>query len=330
MATLKTQSAFTVVQAGFLTTVQDLGRPGLQRFGVSPGGALDAHALRVANLLLANEENAAGLEITLGGLRISLAAPRLVSWCGGDFEVKIGGAPFAPGRVGLVQAGQELFFNRANAGCRAWLALGGGIDVAHVLNSRSTDLRAAFGGFYGRPLRSGDIVPLRIDPPSFDAKQQQRIFSWSAPAGWARPAKANPVLRFIRGADWHRFTAVARQALVSADFTVTPDSNRMGARLDGPLLWREDRSDLISEAVAPGTIQVPPSGKPILLLGDCQTIGGYPKIGNVITVDLPLAAQLCPGQRLRFREVAMSDAQQLLLTRENEMSRFSVGVSLQH
>ncbi|HEY2124390.1 MAG TPA: biotin-dependent carboxyltransferase family protein [Chthoniobacterales bacterium] len=324
------QTAFTVVQAGFLTTVQDVGRPGLQRFGVSAGGALDGHALRVANLLLANEETAAGLEITLGGLRVSFAEPRLVSWCGGDFDVTVGGAPLAPGRVGLVQAGQDVFFNRATVGCRAWLALAGGIDAALVLKSRSTDLRAAFGGFYGRALRSGDIVPLLSGPPSFDRKQQQGLFSRSAPPEWARPAKASPVLRFIRGTDWHRFTPAAQQALVGAEFTVSPDSNRMGARLEGPPLARADRGDLISEAVAPGTIQVPPSGQPILLLGDCQTIGGYPKIGNVITVDLPLAAQLSPGQRLRFREVSMGEAHHLLLVREHQLSRFSVGISLQH
>lgn len=326
---MKTQSTLTVRQAGFLTTVQDLGRPGLQRFGISPGGALDTHALRVANRLLANEETAAGLEITLGGLRVSFDEPRLVAWCGGDFDVRIGEVALSPGRVGLVQAGDELSFNRSNIGCRAWLALSGGIDVAPVLHSRSTDLRAGFGGFDGRPLSHGDLVPLLSHSSILDIKQQRRIFSWSAPADWAMPARANPVLRFIRGTDWHRLNAAAQQAFLNAEFTVSPDSNRMGARLEGPLLGREDRGDLISEAVAPGTIQVPPNGKPILLLGDCQTIGGYPQIGNVITVDFPVAAQLCPGARVRFREVILSEAHQLLFAREAELSRFSVGVSLQ-
>jgi antagonist of KipI len=326
---VKKRSTLTVRQAGFLTTVQDLGRPGLQRFGISPGGALDAHALRVANLLLANEETAAGLEITLGGLRVAFDEPRLVAWCGGDFDVRIGEAALSPGRVGLVQAGEELFFNRSNVGCRAWLALAGGIDVAPVLHSRSTDLRAGFGGFDGRPLSHGDLVPLLNHAPSLDLKRQMRIFSWRAPADWAMPAKANPVLRFIRGADWQRLNAAAQQTFLNAEFTISPDSNRMGARMEGPLLRREDRGDLISEAVAPGTIQVPPNGKPILLLGDCQTIGGYPKIAHVITVDFPAAAQLRPGDRVRFREVSLSEAHQLLLAREAELRRFSVGVSLQ-
>lgn len=322
-------NALIVVQAGFLTTVQDLGRRGLQRFGISSGGALDTHALRVANLLVENEATAAGLEITLGGLRVRFDGPRLVAWCGGAFDVTIGSAPFSAGRVGLVQAGEELAFNQPKLGCRAWLAIAGGVVVAPVLESRSTDLRAAFGGLDGRALRHGDMVPLGVRSPA-TAATNQKIFSWSAPAEWAAPAKAEPILRFVRGADWHRFTPTAHTALSSSVFTVTSDSNRMGARLEGPLLWRADQGDLISEAVAPGTIQVPPNGKPILLLGDCQTIGGYPKIGHAITVDLPIAAQLSAGNQVRFREIPLGEAHRLFLERERQLELFGVGVELHH
>jgi antagonist of KipI len=324
---LNKDKTLIVVQAGFLTTVQDLGRGGFQRFGISSGGALDTHALRVANLLVENEETAAGLEITLGGLRIRFDGPRLVAWCGGAFDVTIGSAPFSAGRVGLVQAGEELAFNQSKVGCRAWLAIAGGVDVAPVLESRSTDLRAVFGGLDGRALRSGDVVPLGVRLPGA-AATHEKIFSWSAPADWATPARAEPIVRFVRGVDWQRFNPSAHQALSSSAFAVTSDSNRMGARLDGPLLWRVDEGDLISEAVAPGTIQVPPSGKPILLLGDCQTIGGYPKIGHVITVDLPIAAQLCAGSRVRFREIPLGEAHRLFLERECELELFRVGVQL--
>jgi antagonist of KipI len=326
---LNKDKALIVVQAGFLTTVQDLGRGGFRRFGISSGGALDVHALRVANLLVENEETAAGLEVTLGGLRVRFDGPRLVAWCGGSFHVTIGAASFSAGRVGLVQAGEELSFNQSQAGCRAWLAIAGGIDVARVLESRSTDLRAGFGGLDGRALRHGDVVPLRVHAPAM-AETNQKIFSWSAPAEWASPAMSEPILRFVRGADWPRFNLAAQQTLTNSVFTVTSDSNRMGARLDGPLLWRIDAEELISEAVAPGTIQVPPNGKPILLLGDCQTIGGYPKIGHVITVDLPIAAQLCPGSRVRFREVSLGDAHRLFLERERQLEMFCVGVQLHH
>src|SRR5262249_4542186 len=141
--------------------------------------------------------------------------------------------------------------------------------------------------------------------------------------------KHDPTLRFVRGVDWNRFNASTLQCLTNEAFVVSPDSDRMGVRFDGPELKRRDNVDLISEAVAPGTVQVPPSGKPILLLGDCQTIGGYPKIAHVITVDLGVAAQLRAGDRVRFSEVSLTDAHRLLLERECEFERFRVGVDLQ-
>jgi antagonist of KipI len=155
------------------------------------------------------------------------------------------------------------------------------------------------------------------------------ISEWSAPTPWVATTRRDRVLRIVTGANWDRFAPAAQTALITALFTVTPDSDRMGARLDGPDLPRLDASDLLSEAVTPGTLQVPPNGKPILLLGDCQTIGGYPKIAHVITVDLPIAAQLWPGDLVRFFEVSLAEAQELLRERENDFARFRVGLSLQ-
>src|SRR6266550_1783391 len=218
-----------VTRAGFLTSVQDLGRSGYRQFGVSLGGALDAFALRVANLLVGNNESAAGLEITFGGLQLRFADERVVAWCGGEFDVRSG----------------------------------------------STDLRASYGGLEGRVLRDGDILLLGARPGS-STLAITGIGSWTGPHDWVSPAKRDPMLRFVRGADWARFNASTLQRFTSESFAVSPDSDRMGVRLDGPELQRENNVDLISEAVAPGAIQVPPSGQPILLLGDCQTIGGYP------------------------------------------------------
>jgi antagonist of KipI len=132
----------------------------------------------------------------------------------------------------------------------------------------------------------------------------------------------------VKGANWDRFTPDAQMSLITAPFTVTPDSDRMGARLDGPNLDRIEAGDLLSEAVAPGTLQVPPNGKPILLLGDCQTIGGYPKIAHVITVDLPIAAQLWPGDAVRFHEILLAEAQELFREREEDYCRFRIGLDL--
>ena len=316
-----------VTRAGFLTSVQDLGRTGFRQFGVTTSGALDSFALRVANLLVENDEGAAGLEITIGGLQLRFEDERIVAWCGGEFDVQIGSRALPAGHVAHLQSGDELKFGLAQIGCRCWLAISGGIDVPVVLGSRSTDLRATFGGLEGRRLRDGEVVLLGPRPGS--SPPATGISSWTAPHDWASPAKRNPVLRFVRGADWDRFNASTLQRLTSEPFNISPDSDRMGVRFDGPELKREDETDLISEAVAPGTIQIPPSGKPILLLGDCQTIGGYPKIGHVITVDLGIAAQLRAGDGVRFFEVSLQDAHRLLMERERDLERFRIGLSLQ-
>src|SRR5215475_5786005 len=315
-----------IKRTGFLTSVQDLGRTGFRQFGVSAGGALDSFALRVANLLVGNDEGAAGLEITLGGLQLRFEGERVVAWCGGEFDVRIGSRALPAGHVAHLESGDELKFGRARFGCRCWLAISGGIDVPTVLGSCSTDLRAQFGGLEGRTLRDGDILPLARQPGS--SPPVKGISSWAGPHDWVSRAKRYPVLRFVRGVDWSRFDGVTIQQFTIHQFAVSPDSDRMGVRLDGPELKSEDETDLISEAVAPGTIQVPPSGKPILLLGDCQTIGGYPKIAHVITVDLGIAAQLRTGDDVRFFEVALQDAHRLLLERERDLERFRIGLSL--
>jgi antagonist of KipI len=317
-----------VERAGFLSSVQDLGRTGFRQFGVSTSGALDWFALRVANLLVGNDEGAAGLEIALGGLHLRFQDERIVAWCGGEFDVHIGSLALPAGHIAYVQSGDELKFGRAQFGCRCWLAISGGIDVPIVLRSRSTDLRANFGGMEGRALYDGDQLPLGKFRRSQTAATEH-ISSWTAPNEWASPAARDPILRFTRGADWNRFNEVTIQQFTTYAFSVSPDSDRMGVRFDGPELKREDKTDLISEAVAPGTIQVPPSGKPILLLGDCQTIGGYPKIAHVITASLGVAAQLRAGDGVRFSEVSLEDAHRLLLERERDLDRFRIGLSLQ-
>lgn len=330
----------TVVRAGFLTTVQDLGRTGFREFGVSRSGALDPFALGVANLLVGNDASDAGIEVSFGGLRLRFNDQRIIAWCGGEFEVRIGPTLVPAGHAAVIKAGEELKIDRPKIGCRCWLAISGGIDMPIVLASRSTDLRANFGGFHGRALQDRDLVPLgkwRRSPAfgrrgDLQRRRQtvatERVFSWSAPALWAQTARTNSTLRFIRGVDWDRFSDVMIQRFTDEPFTVSSDSDRMGVRLDGPELKRSDKTDLISEAVAPGTIQVPPSGKPILLLGDCQTIGGYPKIAHVITVDLNVAAQLRARDAMRFREVSLSDAHRLLFEREREFELFRVGINL--
>lgn len=312
--------------------MQDLGRLGFRQFGVSVGGALDSHALRVANLLVGNAESAAGLEITLGGLRLRFVDDRIVAWCGGEFDARLGSTSVAAGHAALVRAGQELMFNQPKVGCRCWLGISGEIDVPIVLGSRSTDLRTSLGGFDGRVLRDGDEIALGKNSKHaqslVDLLREQRISPWSPPHDWSSPAQREPILRVMRGSDWNRFNDVTIQRFTNEVFIVSPDSDRMGVRLEGIELKGNHDIDLISEAVVPGTIQVPPGGKPIVLLGDCQTIGGYPKIAHVIGVDLPIAAQLRVGDRVRFREVSLIEAHQLLAERERDLAEFRVGIEL--
>src|SRR6476619_4175320 len=192
---MTTGTNMIVQRAGFQTSVQDLGRTGFRQFGVSTSGALDSFALRVANLLVGNDEGAAGLEITLGGLQLRFEDERMVAWCGGEFDVQIGSQALPAGHVAHLQAGDELKFGRAQIGCRCWLAISGGIDVPVVLGSRSTDLRANFGGFEGRALRDGDVVLLSKWP--WSPTPAAAISSWSAPHDWVSPARRGPILRFI-------------------------------------------------------------------------------------------------------------------------------------
>jgi len=314
-----------ILRAGPLASVQDLGRAE-RREGIPSGGALDLFAARVANLLVGNPEETALLEITLGGLRLRFGDHRAVAWCGGVFPARIAEMEFSAGRPTFVRRGEEVEFDPPTRGCRAWLAIAGGVDVPVVLGSRSTDLRSGFGGCEGRALRDGDC--LSLGKTSIAKTESPRPAPWSAPLQWTQTAERVPILRFLRGSEWDEFVPEAQIALLRQPFTVSAQSNRMGARLEGPKLKRTNDWELSSEAVVPGTVQVAHDGQPILLLGDCQTIGGYPKIAHVITVDLAKAAQLRPNDTVRFEEVTLAEAGTLFTERENDLRRFRVGLAL--
>ena len=319
-------AGLTIVRAGALTTVQDLGRAHHRRAGVSLGGALDLHAARVANLLVGNPETAALLEITLGRARFCFHDDRLIAWCGGEFHFEAGGEMIPAGRVCHIRSGEELEVAPAERGCRAWVAISGGIGIPPVLESRATDLRAGFGGWEGRALQDGDELPM--GQSSILPETTARIPSWGAPVDWSQTARERPILRVVPGPEWEEFGEESRAMFLNERFTVSPKCDRMGARLEGIALRREKAEEGLSEAVAPGTIQVPNDGQPIILLGDCQTIGGYPRIGSVITVDLSIAAQLRPNDSVRFREVTRAEAVALFVERENDLQRFRVGLRL--
>ncbi|MGI8957386.1 MAG: biotin-dependent carboxyltransferase family protein [Chthoniobacterales bacterium] len=316
----------TVLRAGHLTTVQDLGRPGQRALGVSGGGALDRCAAQVANLLVGNPGDSALLEVALGGMRLRFEDARRVAWCGGDFEVRVAETTIPAGRPAVVRPDEELQIRGARRGCRAWLAISGGIEAPAVLGSRSTDLRAHFGGHLGRALQDGD--ELSLGTAVAPAGEAARIAPWGAPPEWAWSVRSTPILRVVPGSEWEMFDLKSRHSLLETAFKVGAQADRMGARLEGAILNRKKKRELLSEAVAPGTVQVANDGQPILLLGDCQTIGGYPKIAHVITIDLAPAAQLQPNDLVRFEEVTPADAAARFVERENNLRLFRVALSL--
>lgn len=324
---------------GLQTTVQDLGRPGYQAAGVPVGGALDALALRVANLLVGNAEGEAGLEITLMGPVICFAQNHLLALTGADLRATLDGQLVPRYRPVAVRAGARLAFGAARAGCRAYLALAGGLGLPPVLGSQATLLRASLGGLHGRALQPGDELPAP-GPASFGSALWHKLLadypsqSWRAapwlPAPALRPPLLpNPVLRALRGPEYDEFAAASKQAFWREPFGVTPAADRMGYRLAGPALARPGGAELLSSAVAPGTVQVPPGGQPIVLLADCQTTGGYPRLAHVISADLGLLAQARPGAQLRFQEVSLAEAHALYLAQEAELRQLAVAVRTQ-
>lgn len=312
----------TVLKAGLLTSVMDLGRPGYQRYGVNHGGAADRFAARVANTIVGNDERVALLEFAQLGPELQFDRDVLAAWCGGDFDARVGGGYFPRDKAVQLAAGERVWFGPARAGLRGWLAVAGGIDVPLALGSRSTYRRAGLGGFHGRRLQVGDALPLGEPGEWAQARLRggKRVSAWSL-----RPetlAKAPPAgaVRALRGPEWEWFSADAQDELFSASWRVTKDADRMGVRLEGPALARREKREMISEAAPEGAVQVTPSG-PIALLASRQTVGGYPRIACVASVDFGRLAQLAPGSTVRFEPVGLEDAHALLLERERNLMR---------
>ncbi|MFM7136222.1 MAG: 5-oxoprolinase subunit PxpB [Planctomycetota bacterium] len=299
-------AAIAVIQPGLFTTVQDLGRPVHRAAGVPLSGAADATSLRLANLLVGNPEAAAAIECALLGPTLRFERDALVALVGADFPGLRGGL------ATRVPAGTQLSLGHATAGCRGYLAVAGGIDVESVLGSRSTLVVAALGGYAGRPLRAGDR--LGVGSGFTPAGPCPSVAAGFPPAELGvRFGDRQRVLRIIPGEHADAFDAEAW----SRRFRTSSRSDRMGVRLEGGSLSGSGAfAGMASVAVFPGTVQVPPDGQPIVLLADAQTIGGYPVLGQVIAADLPRAAQLRPGDEVRFEPVSLAEAHAALRERE--------------
>jgi len=311
-----------------MSTVQDAGRHGWQSLGIGPGGAMDPDALRLGNILVGNEPHEAGLEVTLIGPVLRFEQEALIAVVGNGFAPSIADEQVPHGRAAWIGAGAELNIGTSSSGCRAWIAVAGGIDVPAVLGSRSTNLRAHFGGLDGRALRNGD--PLPVGKPTRESERLAQHLrrsgaAWAADhTGYARNIHAGAdlhgALRLIPGAEFPQLSEASRGALFAKAFRVSARSDRMGYRLEGAELTLLNRREMSSEGVAWGAVQLPPDGHPIVLLADRQTTGGYPVIGHIATADRSMLAQRKPGDEIRFSMTTLTEARRAHLAHEHDVA----------
>lgn len=313
-----------IIKPGLLSTIQDLGRHHYLSQAVPVSGAMDLLSARLANIAVGNPENAAVIEFTYSGAEFIAETDLLIAFAGDGAVLKTNYRVLPSDRPLFIPAGMIISLAN-NSGSRTYLAVAGGWDVPEVLGSRSTYVTAGFGGLNGRALQSGDMLN-SIEPMSdltqkiIDRLKDPNVnyFKWSLARNSFLPANKKNI-RVVPGPEFGWFTGLSLVEFLSAPFTLNMRSNRMGYHLDGPLISRVIKQELLSTAVAPGTIQVTGSGNLVLLMADCQTTGGYPRIAQVATVDLPLCGQLKAGDALYFKEISRQDAEILYLEQEEEL-----------
>ena len=308
-----------IQRGGPLTTVQDKGRLGYQNLGFSASGAMDRRALRLANLLLDNEENAAVLEVTMVGPKFTFESPNCFVLTGADLKASLNGQALETNRVYAAGAGDVVDFPQSfpSRGARAYIGFAGGLDLPPLMGSRSTYLKGKMGGLEGRGLKAGDRLEFLAPRPQLPNLEKRRLPEDFEAVYGGRQVK----IRVILGPQEDSFTPEGLEIFLRQPYRVTPNSDRMGSRLDGPVIPHKGRADIISDGIAFGAIQVPSEGKPIILLADRQSTGGYTKIANVITVDLPKVAQRMVGDEIRFEAVSVEQAQQWLRQEEEALEK---------
>jgi KipI family sensor histidine kinase inhibitor len=297
---LPTSPVLEVLEAGLLTTVQDAGRRGHRRLGVTGAGPMDAAAFGAANAAAGNPPGAAGLECTIAGPTLRFLATTVFAVAGADLgatlqRADLGEWPVPIGMRIVARPGNVLSFSGRRTGCRAYVAVAGGLDAPLVLGSRATDLTSGFGGLEGRPLRAGDVLGRGTDRTSERA---------DAPVARTSVASGIATVRVVLGPQEHHLTPESIARLLGAAYTVGPTSDRVGCRLVGPPLEHAGRAEIVSDGMVSGSVEVPPDGHPIVLTADGPTTGGYPKVATVVSADLQLLGQLVPGEgRVRFQAV---------------------------
>ncbi|MED3035910.1 KipI antagonist [Bacillus thuringiensis] len=323
-----------VLHAGMFTTVQDLGRSHYQQYGVPVGGAMDQSALRMINMLVGNEENEAALEMTIMGPKLLIKKTTLLAIGGADMEPLLNGERIPLWRPILAEEGSMLCFGKVKSGCRAYVTFAGGIHIDRTMGSKSTYIRAAIGGIEGRMLKKGDYFQIGVQPEMAnrfiqDLQKDERIKTKWAISSSVRPKyKKHPKLRIITDFEYDQFTEESKKAFFMKEYKVSNYADRMGYRVEGEILNRAVEKENLSSPVTYGTIQIPNGGQPIILMADRQTTGGYPRIGNIISVDLPLLAQLKPGDYVSFENITLEEAERLYIEQEVNMNLLKKFIAL--
>lgn len=307
-----------IKRPGILTTVQDLGRYGYRRFGINPGGVMDPTAARLINILLDNAENDAVLELHFPAPHILFETDAAIAIGGADFAPQLDGTPIPSWSVVNVTGGEVLKFAGKKHGNRAYLAVQSRLKVESWLGSSATNLSAKIGGFAGRRLEAGDRIEFQDNGRIISS--QARISPWLVPR-----YSSSPIVRVMAGAEFHKLTADGRERFLNGRFGISPKSDRMGFRLNGDAVELLDREEMASSPVSFGTIQSLPDDQMIILMADHQTTGGYPRLAHVISYDLPLVAQLGPGDRVSFQLVTQSDAEALEVDLARDLKFLRVG-----
>lgn len=311
------------LKGGLMTTVQDAGRRGYQRFGLGVSGAVDVHAYVLANLLVGNAHDEAVLEVTLLGPTIEFTSPAVIAVTGGDLGPLRNGAPFPMCRAMQVDKGDILSFAAPKSGCRAYISFAGGLAITPIMGSRSTYIKANLGGYEGRKLEKGDEIAFRkpgsCPPNLFWRVTEPEVFPGSY------------TVRVLMGPQDDRFTRAGLSTFLGSAYTVTNEFDRMGYRLSGPKIEHVTDGNIITDGITFGAIQVPDGGEPIIMLSDRQTTGGYAKIASVINVDMPMVAQCKAGDTLRFVKTDIETAQDAFLAWRAQLKalrdQFELGIA---
>jgi len=304
---------------GILTTVQDLGRIGSRRLGINPNGVMDPVAVRVINIALGNNENAPVLEMHFPAAEVEFTENTNFAIGGADFRAEIDGRPVSNWRSSIAEKGSVLKFREKVNGNRAYLAVNAGVAANNWLNSASTNLPAHVGGVSGRALVSDDLIKTEPGSPENSISIGRSLI----------PRYSRfPTIRIVPSGEFELLSAVSERTLLDEMFTLTKDSNRMGYRLEGKPLHLLHEKNLVSSATTFGTIQLLPDGQMVILMADHQTTGGYPRLGNVITADLPIAGQLGPGDRVGFKIVSVAEAEEIQMQLDHELTLFKVACRL--